>query len=132
DNFEYGMAELIEKNSHAIAPLMQQMAIFFARFGLKNTDSNSYRKLFKRIKEKGLIDKVILSTLNYECICEAAASLEGIQIEYFGEAENGNAKIWKIHGSCNFKLQGLEAGRGISFGHGIIFNGGIEPINPSE
>lgn len=126
------MAELIERNSHAIAPLMQQMAIFFSRFGLTTNHENLYINLFKKLKSKKLIQTTLLSTLNYECICEMAASCEGITIEYFGKEENDNAKIWKIHGSCNFKLQGLEATRGISFTHGEGFDGGIEFINPAD
>lgn len=132
NNFENGMAELIEKNSHAIAPLMQQMAIFFSRFGLTANNSNLYKSLFKKLKSKSLIKDTIISSLNYECLCEIAASLEGITVDYFGKSENDNAKIWKIHGSCNFKLQGLQATRGISFTHGISFGGGIEFINPAD
>ncbi|MCX7637784.1 MAG: hypothetical protein N2044_08075 [Cyclobacteriaceae bacterium] len=132
DNFENGMAYLIEKNSHAIPILMQQMAIFFSRFALTPSNNNLYKALFKKLKSKKLINQTILSTLNYECICEVAASLEGLKIDYFGKEENENAKIWKIHGSCNFKLQGMEATRGISFGHGVSFGGGIEYLDPAD
>jgi hypothetical protein len=133
DNFEYGMAELIEKNSHAIAPLMQQMAIFFSRFGLSPSHDNLYKKLLKKLKSKSLLATTFLTTLNYECICEIAAFHEGIPIDYFGKEENESAKIWKIHGSCNFKLEGIQVTRDVSYGMGAIFNGsGIQIIEPSE
>ncbi len=132
-NFENGMAELIETNSHAIPPLMQQMAIFFSRFGLTNNNDNLYKNLFRNLKSKNLLKNTIISTLNYECLCEFAASLEGITVEYFGKAENDNAKIWKIHGSCNFKLQGgADVTRSVSFGHRASFGGNIEFVNPVD
>jgi len=132
DNFENGMADLISYNSHTVAPLMQQMAIFFSRFGLAKSSNNLYRKLFNTLKIENLITNTIISTINYECICEIAATIEGLNIEYFGDIGSNNAKIWKIHGSCNFKLQGLNATRGVSFSHGVSFGGGLEFINPSE
>jgi hypothetical protein len=131
-NFEDGMAHLIENNSHAIAPLMQRMAIFFSRFGPDAHSDNLYIELFKKLKRNGAIKNTLITTLNYECICELAASVEGLQIEYFGKLENEMAKIWKLHGSCNFKLTGMEAGSGVSFGHGVVFNGGIEYLNPAD
>jgi hypothetical protein len=132
-NFENGMAKLIETNSHVIAPLMQQMAIFFARFGLSPTNDNLYKDLVTKLKLKKLLSKTLLSTLNYECICEIAAFHAGVNIDYFGKDENESAKIWKIHGSCNFKLEGIEATRDVSFGMGAIFNGeGIQVIDPRQ
>lgn len=131
NNFEDGMAELISGNSHIIAPLMQRMAIFFSRFGLDSVD-NRYRNLFRELVKRKLLAKSIISSLNYECLCEIAASQEGLEVEYFGKSRKYNAKIWKLHGSCNFKMEGLQLSRSGSFGIGATFNGNIKFISLNE
>lgn len=131
-NFEDGMAYLIENNSHAIPPLMQRMAIFFSRFSPDIHPDNLYKKLFKKLKQKNTIKNTLISTLNYECICEMAALMEGLQIEYFGNLENEVANIWKLHGSCNFKLRDIKVGSSVSYGHKVAFNGDIEYLNPAD
>jgi hypothetical protein len=134
-NFEEGMQILIERHGHAVAPLMQHMAIFFSRFGIADRASNLYIRFFQYLSANELIEQTIVSTINYECLCERAANIAGLQIGYFTSpiSDKKVTSIWKLHGSCNFKLIGLEATRGVSFsGVGVAFNGGIEAINPLD
>src|SRR5437899_3093186 len=44
-DFESGMAHVIEKYGMAVAPLMQDMAIFFASFALPTSGDNLYASL---------------------------------------------------------------------------------------
>nr|WP_294793324.1 hypothetical protein [uncultured Mucilaginibacter sp.] len=132
-DFETGMAQLIDQTGHLIPGLMQQMAIFFSRFGLSSYHDNLYKSLIKELKKRELLPATILSSLNYDCLCEIAGFHEGIKIDYFGNNDEQTAKIWKIHGSCNFKLEGIDATRNISFGTGIKFDGGsIQILNPAD
>jgi hypothetical protein len=128
-NFESGMAALIERHSHAIAPLMQDMAIFFSMFGFARDASNLYTRIVKA--ETG--GNILWATLNYECLLELAVASVGNKIGYFQDPPltQGEVPVWKLHGSCNFKVSGLEATRGISFSSGISFGAGIEPIELS-
>ncbi len=128
-DFEAGMAEVVAKYSMAIAPLMQDLAVFFSIFGVADSGDNLYSALLGRASGR---KDILWSTLNYECILETAAA-RSKRISYFGEPEETDASsvpVWKLHGSCNFKVTGLEATRGVSFGTGVVFGGGIEPINP--
>jgi len=134
-NFEEGMGTLIERHGFAVAPLMQRMAIFFSRFGLTTGSNNLYFRFFEFLTSNDLLKETLVSTLNYECLAEIAANLNNLQIGYFVNPVSGNqtAPIWKLHGSCNFKVAGLEATRGVSFsGVGIAFDGSIELLNPAD
>jgi len=132
-NFEHGMAKIISDHSHAIAPLMQHMAIYFSRFSLRRESDNLYIKFIDHLKEENLVSDTLISSLNYECVCEIAASFKELTIDYFDFKDSVNSlSIWKLHGSCNFKMEGLDATRGISYGFGISFQGGIKALNLSE
>ena len=129
-NFEEGMAAVIENYGMAVAPLMQDMAVFFSMFSLPEGANNRYVEMLRSVSSR---QDVLWSTLNYECLLEYAASSLGGKVNYFGEpgVAQDQIPIWKLHGSCNFKVTGLEAGRGVSFGTGVVFGGGIQPIDPS-
>jgi hypothetical protein len=134
-NFEVGMGNLIDDYGFAVAPLMQRMAIFFARFGLSKTDENLYSRFFSHLRVKGIISDCLISTLNYECLLEIAAGLNGFRINYFADPidDDSNATIWKLHGSCNFKVSGIDADRSVQFGAaGFELGNSIESINPAE
>jgi len=131
-NFELGMAEVIEKYGFAIAPLMQEMAIFFSIFGISKEANNRYLKLLRATASNR---NIVWSSLNYECLLEIAGSQLGYSINYFKDPAadvEGELPVWKLHGSCNFRVAGLEATRGVQFGTGVIFGGGIEPIDPQQ
>lgn len=133
-NFEEGMGTVIEKHGFAVAPLMQDMAKFFSIFSVED-DSNLYVRLMRHASDQGYLSKLLLSTLNYECVLETAFRYIGLRVNYFGELPNDSASagIWKLHGSCNFRLKGIEATRGVSFsGTGVSFEGGIEPLQPKD
>ena len=78
---------------------------------------------------------ILWSTLNYECLLEIAGSQLGYSINYFKDPVADATKelpVWKLHGSCNFRVTGLEATRGVQFGTGVVFGGGIQPIDPGQ
>lgn len=131
-HFEDGMQTVIDKHGFAIAPLMQDMAVFFAGFGLPASGDNRYTKLLRAAAGR---EDILWSTLNYECLLEIASSQLGRPVAYFaepGKAGKSETPIWKLHGSCNFKVRGMEATRGVSFGSGVVFGGGIEPLSPDK
>ncbi len=131
DNFEEGMAKVIEKYGMAVGPLMQEMAIFFSIFSIPTQNQNLYVDLIRNLVDR---NDILWSTLNYECLLELAGAKLGKRIGYFtepAEAQSNVLPVWKLHGSCNFKVTGLEATRGVSYsGTGVTFGGGIEPIDP--
>ena len=110
-DFEEGMAQIIERYGMAVGPLMQEVATFFSIFDLDATAQNLYRDLITAARGRD----VLWSTVNYECLLEIAANQTGLDVAYFGDpADHSSGAIWKLHGSCNFKVTGLEAGRGVS------------------
>lgn len=130
-HFEEGMAAVITDYNMAVAPLMQELAMFFSIFRVGNFKDNRYASLLSSVTDP---QNVLWSTLNYECLFEHAASLLGNGIDYFGEPAMAAKAVplWKLHGSCNFRVVGLEAGRGVQFGTGVVFGGEIEALDPSQ
>lgn len=127
NNFEEGMSSLWDSGSHAIPLLMQQMAIFFARYLLYSHRIDNYSKLLDNILPAA--KPIFFSSLNYDCLFEIAVSMSGRSINYFANAPASDSDIiiWKLHGSCNFLPHGgVTATRGVSFGTGI------QPVNPSQ
>jgi hypothetical protein len=132
-NFEDGMSALWDSGSHAIPILMQQMAIFFARYRLSSKSVDAYSQLLDGLTKSG--KPVRFSSLNYDCLFEVAVSMAGRAVNYFDDAPASDSDIilWKLHGSCNFlPLGGVTATRGVSFSPGVTFGTGIRPVNPKE
>lgn len=108
--FEEGMLALYENpGPNNVNELLVDMGIFFSRFKINHPDDNLYCKLFKRYKNQILSGQIVLATLNYECLIEYALNSLGINWNYFDE--NNGAKLFKLHGSCNFCPQGIKVGQ---------------------
>jgi hypothetical protein len=115
---------------------MQDMAVFFSRIFIINNDINLYVKLIKSLKNKTLLSESIFSTLNYDCLLEFATVPDDIEISYFPPFinSNGSISILKLHGSCNFILNGIKTTRSIQFTSGAGFDSGngFKSIDPNE
>jgi hypothetical protein len=130
-NFERGMAEVIKNHGFAVAPLMQEIAIFFSIFGVPPSGRNRYRSLLAVAKEQ----RVLWSTLNYECILESAAGAQGLSVGYDAEPPprcDQQIAVWKLHGSCNFQVDGVMATRDVSFTTDVSLGIGIKVLQPEE
>lgn len=135
NNFEAGMGSLWDRGSHAIPNLMQQMAIFFARYSLMPSRSDSYSWFLDHLAIAEKLDDVIFSSLNYECLLEIAASRSGRSVNYLSEHTPSaqSVTVWKLHGSCNFLPgENITATRGVSFSPGVSMNPGVRVVNPSQ
>ncbi len=136
EDFEAGMLRLSESHSHAIPPLMKDMTLYFASFTTDGSGQDVYSELLAAIPREGR-SRVLLSTLNYECLLELAASRQGLQVEY-GEApvRASGVRIWKLHGSCNFIPDPNEiqvSGQGVSYsGMGVEFNARLLTVDPAQ
>jgi hypothetical protein len=134
--FEDGMDELWQQHSHVVPTLMQDMACFFAQYRLDGTQSDYYSRLILDLKEAGKLDDYAFSTINYECLIELALGLARRKVCYGADfsTEPGTSTLWKIHGSCNFTVKGINAIKGaVSYTSGATFYGnGINPIDPAQ
>lgn len=127
ENFELGMKIIWEKFSHSVAQLMQDMSVYFIQFRPVN-NSSLYCKLVSTLRQNEALNSVSFTTLNYDIILELSLLFNGYSINYFyPDSENKNeVEVLKIHGSSNFIGTGVEGGKGVSYGSGAIFNGGIK------
>jgi hypothetical protein len=133
DNFEEGMAEVIDNGYATIGNLMQSMGIFFSCFHLTEDCDNLYINFLKQLNSTGILKDVLISTINYECLIEKAANLVGLPVSYFNNPNDNELSLWKIHGSCNFKLVGIEATRGVIINsQNVSFDGNIKALNPGD
>lgn len=107
-----------------IPRLMREMAVYFIQF-MPYKNRCLYSKLLVHLNSNSQLDNVLFSTLNYECVLEHSIVNAGFKIDYF-EKSKDSIPVWKLHGSCNMFSQGIQAGQGISYGTGVVFEGGIE------
>lgn len=125
-NFELGMKTLHDNYSHFVAPLMQNMSEYFIQFRPVN-NASLYCKLIKALEFQNKLDCVSFTSLNYDIILELSIANSGNQINYFNPDSliTNEVEVLKIHGSSNFMTTGIEGTKGISYGTGVSFNGGI-------
>lgn len=123
-NFEDGMGLIYENYGGAISQLMRELAVYFVQFR-PHSSKSLYSKLITYLVEIDKINDVLFSTLNYECVFEYSVLNQGLKISYFDKYKD-TVPIWKLHGSCNMFSQGLQAGPGVKYGTGVVFEGGIE------
>ncbi len=108
-NFERGMGVIWDKYSGAVVELMRHMALYFAQFRAKKPGSTAYASLAREIQQRKLNGKVIVATLNYECLLELEFSHAGVEFSYsLEEVPQGTIKVLKPHGSCNFIPEGIS------------------------
>ena len=109
--FEGGMLALYEPpQPYNVNNLLNDMGMYFARFKIDDIKDNLYYQLFNRYRTRILEGKIVLSTLNYDCLIEYALFGSNItSIAYYGD-DNG-AKLLKLHGSCNFIPRGFTVAR---------------------
>ncbi len=133
EDFETGMAVLWDRHSHVVPALMQQMALYFIQFRPRKAGSTLYCALTEKIKDHRAARTVLLSTLNYECLIEYAITAQSMAINYDDfPASNGAVTVWKLHGSCNFLPEGIQATRGVRFTRGVTFGTAVRPVGDAN
>lgn len=91
-------------NSWNVPPLMTVMAEYFCGFQPRNK-SNLYNRFLHELRDT--IQEIMFSTLNYELLFELALESFGLRAECFLE-NTINIPFLKLHGSCNFVMQGIR------------------------
>ena len=122
-DFEIGMRALWEGYSWIVPRLMQEMALYFVQFRPRSAGSTLYCTLAKELLRNGAKDPPLISTLNYECLIELAISGQSLTVNY-GEFPGpiGTVTVWKLHGSCNFLPEGIQANRSVTFTRDVLFD----------
>lgn len=130
-NFENGMGLIHEQFGKAIPELMQEMAIYFIQFR-PATGSSLYCRLLADLIESEALHRALFATLNYDCVLEFSLLSRDLSIDYFGDENDPAIPVWKLHGSCNFFSHGVQAGKGVSYGTGVVWQGGIQAFLDSN
>ena len=89
------------------------VAAFFARYRLDGSGHDMYSRLLAELKTKGLLGRLTLGSLNYECLLEQAVIKLGLAIDYMLDDDHPAESIplAKIHGSSNFVTEDLFSWR---------------------
>lgn len=136
-NIELGMGK-IEADiglSKQLPALMRDMAIYFARFEIVNVSENLYVKLIKKIASKKMINDVLLSTINYECLIEKAIEKLGLLYTCSANENENVLEVVKLHGSCNFKLKnGIAMKKIVLYGSPVTIGNGfpVEVVHTAQ
>lgn len=121
DGFEAGMATIADDN-RLINPLQKELACYLAKFSVK--PDNAYVRLFNKLR--GCIDKITITTLNYDLLIEQSLASHSFHIDYNGRGNGIN--LLKPHGSSNFLPQlpdGMVMSGNVMIGCGA-YVGGLE------
>ena len=80
------------------------VATFFARYRLDGSGDDLYSRLFAVLETKGLLKRLTLGPLNYECLLEQALMNLGLKVDYIidNTFAADSIPLAKVHGSCNF------------------------------
>jgi hypothetical protein len=127
DDFERGMIQLAEKNSHAMPVLQRAMAAFFFKF--VPTTSNLYFQLAQRIRARRW--RGAICTLNYERLLELSLLGSGVQPVVGQPLDAGHVELCLPHGCCHIFCDGAQASaEGVSFsGADVTFDGPIKVLS---
>lgn len=96
DDFERGMAEYFEHTDGNIMRFQRELALYIAQFRPGKT--NAYATLINQIGLKS----VTYCSLNYDMLFESAAESLNFEVTYDIFRQNGQVRLLKPHGSCNF------------------------------
>ncbi len=132
-NFELGMARIWNDGQVDVGPFLRIIGLYFSQF--RPGKSNTYRSLLTELSSIGVLNEVVFSSLNYECLLEYVARDYGIQtISYqdVGPCTSEQISVLKIHGSCNFMPHTIAASPGMLFGTGVTWEGVVRIVDCSE
>jgi len=101
ENFEKAM-QIVFNRSWDVPALMRDMAKYFSGFRTLN-NSNLYIRFIRELNET--LKEITFSTLNYDLLFELALQSCDLTAECFLE-DTTDIPYLKLHGSCNFVLQG--------------------------
>lgn len=120
-DFEQGMRDLANSNSHAMPPLQRAMADFF--FGFTPGANNLYRDIATRIKNNDWDGAFV--TLNYERLLEQSLAQQGLNPVVGQSASLPHIELCFPHGCCHIFCDGISGtAKGVSFsGIGITTSG---------
>lgn len=127
EGFEKGMALLYK--SYNVLGLMSHMGHYFVQFRPKRLGSTTYAGLAQRLRGQQLESRLVLSTLNYDCILELELDKVGIPFDYgLSQRKEGQLSVLKPHGSCNFLPVGISGPSGsISMGYQAVIDCPMRP-----
>jgi hypothetical protein len=120
-NFEYGMDSIYGKLPNT-SDLLKEMAIYFSKFDIIDANGNLYYKLIQILQSEIGLKKIILSTLNYDCLIELALLISGFGVKYWDMTDEA-VKILKI--------QHIDGGGRINPGTAQI-KVGLNHIHPNQ
>lgn len=124
------MGIVFQEHSEWVAPLMRDMAMYFARFKISEPATNAYCRLLGSLIAANAERDVLFSSLNYELLLELAATVMGRRVNYSTyPPPAGELSIVKVHGSCNFLPHASGVGSSLALSPGFVFEtGGFNPV----
>ena len=115
NDFERAMSEEILPKTPSLCLLEwhRDIAVFFAQYRLDAGRRDMYSLLLSELKTKGLLPRVMLASLNYDCLLEQAMLDLGLGTDYMLDPfpSEGSIPLAKIHGSCTFITDNLFSKR---------------------
>ena len=106
DDFERAMSEevLPKVCSLSLLEWHRRVAEFFAGYHLDGDGRDMYSLLLSGLESSGLLKRLTLGSLNYDCLLEEAIIGLGLSTDYMldDRARQGSIPLVKPHGSCNF------------------------------
>ena len=91
-----------------------------------------YTRLLAFLVRRGLVSRLAVCSLNYECILEIAANNLGLALAYLADAPlPDNLLVYKPHGSCNF-LPTAQIWNVRLLAPRNIYEGDVQPVSTAD
>jgi len=111
-DFELTMFQEVLLNVPSLSLLEwhRPVAEFFAKYCLDGSRRDMYSLLLSGLRTSGLLERVTLGSINYDCLLEQAMLGLGLSTDYMldNPASQESIPLAKIHGSCNFITDDLS------------------------
>jgi hypothetical protein len=81
---------------------LRPIALHFAQYRLDHTRRDCYARLISHIRDRSLVQRCLIGSLDYDCLLEQAIRDCDLGFDYWCQDGASDIGLAKLHGSCNF------------------------------
>jgi len=132
-DFEKAMNE-VAASTDLLAEMTTDMALFLGGFVPRPCDEEPYCRFLRRSTRLIRARRLVVATLNYDCLIELAAERVGYSFPPYYFRPGDGLRLLKLHGSSNFivKQDGITVKDKLTMKLGSGYDSIIEPCHPRD
>lgn len=137
DAFARNFEKEMDKAAHGsplLAEMTTDMALYFSGFRPRQSEDDPYCRLIKGRRRLIRSRRLVVATLNYDCLIERAAEQAGFPFPPYYFKPGDGLRLLKLHGSCNFIVnQGnITIENKLTMAQNSKYESTVEPCHPDD